>query len=145
MTGQWPSSRKPSAMYCAFSRSSSMMRQFHITVAGSSGSCLCSGDLRVPETGRVSAGSRVCRARRSAPQAHQGLVLALGDFEQVIAELCLHRALHHADRRAEDHFVEFAHHFAAAKVAQITALAAGRAARVFLGDLSEVGTVFNGL
>ena len=68
-----------------------------------------------------------------------GSVLAAGHFQQVIAELRLHRALHDIQRRAEHHGVEFLDHLTRTERTQIAALAAGRARGVFLGDLGEVG------
>src|SRR5690606_6712686 len=71
-------------------------------------------------------------------------VLAAGHFQQVIAELGLDRTLHDVERRAEDHGIEFLDHLTGAKRTQVAALATGRAGGVVLGNLSEVGTAFDG-
>src|SRR5690554_2897830 len=70
---------------------------------------------------------------------------ALRDLDEVVAELRAHRPLHHADGCAEYDFVEFAHHLAAAEIAECAAVAARGAAGMFFRDLCEVGTVFDGL
>src|SRR5690606_22800219 len=82
---------------------------------------------------------------RAEKPKNRNSVLAFGDFDQVIAELGLHRTLHHADGCAEYHFVEFANHFTAAEAAECAAVAAGGAAGVFSCNLGEVGTILDGL
>lgn len=62
----------------------------------------------------------------------------------MVAELRLDRALDLADRGAEHHGVEFLDHLATAEGAQVAAVAAGRAAGVFLRHLGEVGAVLDG-
>src|SRR5690606_25036004 len=71
-------------------------------------------------------------------------VLAVGHFDQVVAELGLDRALHDVDRRAEDHRVELLDHLAGAEGAQVAAVAAGGAGGVFARDLREIGAAFDG-
>ena len=76
-------------------------------------------------------------------QSGDGSVLAAGDFEQVITELGLHRALHDVDRRAEDHGVELLDHLARTERTQVAALTTGRAGGVGLGDFGEISTAFD--
>ena len=70
-------------------------------------------------------------------------MLAAGHFQQVVAELGFHRALHGVDRSAEHHGVVFLDHLAWAERAQVTALTAGRAGGVGFGDFSEVDGLLN--
>jgi hypothetical protein len=70
-------------------------------------------------------------------------ILAAGDFQQVVAELSLHRALHGVDRGAEDHGVEFLDHLAWAERTEVTALAAGWAAGVGFSDFCEISAAFD--
>ena len=50
---------------------------------------------------------RSVSAPRMDARGQGGSILAAGHFQQVIAELRLHRALHDIQRRAEHHGVEF--------------------------------------
>ena len=72
------------------------------------------------------------------------LVLAAGDFDQVIAKLSLYRALHDIDGSAENDLVEFTDHLARTERAQIAAVAAGRAAGMLFCHLGEIGAVLDG-
>ncbi len=89
-----------------------------------------------PTPGSARGRGALCAAVRS--------VLAAGDFQQVVAELGLHRPLDHVQRRAEDHLVELADHLAGAERAQVAAVAAGGAGGMLAGDFGEVGTAFDG-
>ena len=62
----------------------------------------------------------------------------------MVAELGLHRALDHVQRRAEDHLVELADHLAWAERAQVAAVAAGGAGGMLAGDFGEIRTTFDG-
>src|SRR5690554_6869916 len=105
-----------------------------------------------PSTSLGSMRSRMMRSHGSAearagegPARRTTLLGAFGDFDQVVAELCLDGALDHAHGGAEHDFVELADHFTAAEVAQGTAVAARRAAGVLARDLREVGAVLDRL
>jgi hypothetical protein len=70
-------------------------------------------------------------------------VLTAGNFQQVVAELSLDRALHGVDWSAEYHGVEFFNHLAWTERTQVAAIAAGRAAGAGFGDFCEVSAAFD--
>src|SRR5690606_5935677 len=97
---------------------------------------------------------RTATARLSSPQCRNSprssrptrqSVVARGDFEQVVAELGLDRALHFVERGREHDFVELTNHLAAAEAAQFAATTAGRALGMLHGELDEVFAVGDAL
>jgi hypothetical protein len=70
-------------------------------------------------------------------------VLATGDFQQVVAELSLDRALDHVDRGAEHDGIEFFDHLAWAERPQVAALTAGRAAGVGFCNFGKISAAFD--
>lgn len=63
---------------------------------------------------------------------------ALGDFDEVEAELGLDRAVDDVDGFVEDDLIELRDHLALAEFAEFAALLARRALRVLLGERGEV-------
>jgi hypothetical protein len=72
------------------------------------------------------------------------LILAAGDFDQVITKLGFYRTLHNIDRRAEHDCVKFLHHLAGAERTQIAPVAAGWATGIVFCNLREISPIFNG-
>ena len=68
-------------------------------------------------------------------------VFATGDFKQVVAKLGFHGTLYFIDRSAEYHFVKGLDHLTRAEAAQLSALLAGRALRVCLGESGKIGAI----
>lgn len=71
------------------------------------------------------------------------LIRTAGDFQQVVTELSLHRAVDLTDRFVEDHLVEFLHHLTGSEAAQIATALARRALGVCCRKLTEVGAALN--
>lgn len=69
--------------------------------------------------------------------------MAAGHFQQVVTELSLYRTLNGVHWCTEHDGVEFLDHLAWTERTQITALTAGWAAGVGLGDFSEISAAFD--
>src|SRR6266516_3397915 len=69
---------------------------------------------------------------------HMFLCCALGDFNQMIAELRLYRTENLSDFAGEYNGIEFLYHLSRAEFAQIAAIPAGRALGILAGTCRKI-------
>jgi len=72
-----------------------------------------------------------------------GISAAVGDFDEVVPELRLHRAVDLAHLGREDDGVELLDHLAGGELPEVPALLAGGALGVLAGHVGELGAAFD--